>query len=195
MAVGADRITGCDHTTIRQAGFRTMGSGCHLLAVGGPSDVVARTAARINELESRWSRFLSTSEVSALNAGTGLPMVVSDGMLELVERALQARTETDGLFEPSFFGDVIRAGYDRSFDQLRDEVAPGVSELFQGSVVVIGPSVVLAPGAGFDPGGIGKGLAADLVCAEMREAGAEGASMNLVAMSGYPVSLRTGWDG
>ena len=34
--------------------------------------------------------------------------------------ALQARTDTAGRFDPTVLGDVIRAGYDRSFDELSD---------------------------------------------------------------------------
>ena len=37
----------------------------------------------------------------------------------------------------------------------------------------------LPAGSGFDPGGIGKGLAADIVSAELLAAGARGACVNL----------------
>jgi thiamine biosynthesis lipoprotein len=40
-------------------------------------------------------------------------------------------------------------------------------------------SVALAPGVTVDPGGIGKGLAADIVVAELMELGATGAMVNL----------------
>jgi FAD:protein FMN transferase len=39
--------------------------------------------------------------------------------------------------------------------------------------------VRLPPGTGFDPGGIGKGLAADMICSELMADGAEGACVNL----------------
>ena len=39
--------------------------------------------------------------------------------------------------------------------------------------------MTLSPGVGFDPGGIGKGLAADLLVHQLIEAGAEGACVSL----------------
>lgn len=179
----------------RELCFRAMGSDCQLIAVAGPDDLIDRAEQRVGQLESRWSRFIATSEVATLNAATGLPLVVSDDTLELVERSLAARAMTDGRFEPTVLGDVIRAGYDRSFERLPADVPAGVSDLFQGAITVIGPSVVMTPGAGFDPGGIGKGLAADIVCREMRAAGAGGACVNLggdVRVSGLAPDGR-GW--
>jgi thiamine biosynthesis lipoprotein len=56
-------------------------------------------------------------------------------------------------------------------------------------------TVTLPPGVTFDPGGIGKGLAADLVAAELVGAGAAGALVNLggdLRALGMPPA-HTGW--
>jgi FAD:protein FMN transferase len=159
--------------------FRAMGSDCHLIVVGGTADLITEARERIEQLERRWSRFLPDSEISTLNERAGIPMVVSDDTLLLVERALRAREMTNGLFEPTVLGDLMRAGYDRSFDQLGDRLQPVFTDLGQGPVAVVGPTVVLAPGTGFDPGGIGKGLAADMVAREVVMAGADGVCVNL----------------
>ena len=46
-------------------------------------------------------------------------------------------------------------------------------------IEIVGDTVRLPDGIGFDPGGIGKGLAADLVVEELLAAGADGACVNL----------------
>ena len=92
----------------------------------------------------------------------------------------------------------MRAGYDRSFDARlgasaglspepevetpveRDELGHHhLRRLVTGcsDIEIDGAAVCLPEGTGFDPGGIGKGLAADLVTEELLEAGAEGACL------------------
>src|SRR5205814_4638480 len=73
------------------------------------------------------------------------------------------------------------AGYDRSFDELGPAGGDTTSPLAAGAagIEIDGDRVRLPAGVGFDPGGIGKGLAADLVVAEALAAGAAGACVNL----------------
>ena len=155
-----------------------MGSECHVIVVGGHPDAVGAARSRIDELERRWSRFVPTSEISILNRSQGIPVLVSEDTRLLVARALEANHITGGRFDATVLGDIIRAGYDRPFDQLPGDPR-GINDLFPGSINVIGPTVLLAPGTGFDPGGIGKGLAADMVAAELSAAGAAGVCINL----------------
>ena len=86
-----------------------------------------------------------------------------------------------GAFDPTVLGAMLRAGYDRSFDQMGPNPAPGFSTLVVGSadVHLEGNEVCVPEGCGFDPGGIGKGLAADLVAEEVMAAGALGACVNV----------------
>jgi thiamine biosynthesis lipoprotein len=77
---------------------------------------------------------------------------------------------------------VIRAGYDRSFDDLpATRSRRPASHLTVGcaDIEVTDHHVTLPEGTGFDPGGIGKGLAADLIGREIRAAGADGVCVNL----------------
>ncbi len=160
--------------------FRAMGSDAHLVVVGGPAHLSAWARRRIEELERRWSRFVPDSEVSRLTRNAGSWVEVSDDTVLLVQRAVEAWRLTGGSFDPTVLGSVIRAGYDRSFEAL--EPSPhGASPLLAGCVdiEVTGHSVRLPAGTGFDPGGIGKGLAADLVATELVAAGARGALVNL----------------
>jgi FAD:protein FMN transferase len=167
--------------------FRAMGSDAHVVVVGDDEDSLLATArGRVDDLEQRWSRFLPDSEVSALNRAAGTSVAVSDETIELVRRAVDAEQLSGGSFNATVLGDMLRAGYDRSFDQLRDHSADrhtgaGLSALALATepIDVVGNRVRLPSATGFDPGGIGKGLAADIVVRETLAAGAAGVCVNL----------------
>jgi thiamine biosynthesis lipoprotein len=161
--------------------FRAMGSDAHVIVVGGPPGGAERARRRIDDLEARWSRFRPDSEISELTRRAGEWVPLSADSLLLVERALEAWRLTVGRFDPTVLGAVIRAGYDRSFELLDRPASGGVSPLAVGAagIEVDGERVRLPPGVGFDPGGIGKGLAADLAVADALADGADGACVNL----------------
>ena len=158
-----------------------MGSDAHLIVVGGDDGLVELARRRIDELERRWSRFLADSEVNALNRRAGEVVPVSADTALLVRRAVEAWRLSGGTFDPTLLGAIIRAGYDRSFERLGPTPAPAWSPLRSGvdGIEVTGDLVRLPAGSGFDPGGIGKGLAADLVAADVLAAGAAGVCVNL----------------
>ncbi len=160
--------------------FRAMGSDCELVVVGEPA-IADGARARIDDLERRWSRFIDDSEVNQLNRTAGRPVRVSPPTVELVVRSVDAWRLSGGAFDPTVLGAVLRAGYTTSFDQLGGAPAPGPSLLGVGAadIVVDGDAVCLPAGTGFDPGGIGKGLAADIVAVEALAAGADGACVNM----------------
>jgi len=161
--------------------FRAMGSDAHVIVVGGPADSATRARARIDQLEQRWSRFIADSEISVLNRSAGEYVEVSDDTRLLVERAIEAWRISGGSFDPTVLGAVIRAGYDRSFDTLGDAPSAGISALLLGctDIEITEHGVRLPAGTGFDPGGIGKGLAADLVAEATMAEGADGVCINL----------------
>jgi thiamine biosynthesis lipoprotein len=162
-----------------EARFAAMGSDAHVVVVG-PTVLLDRARRRIEDLERLWSRFRDDSEVSRLTQAAGRPIEVSPETLELVVRSTQAWRLSGGLFDPTVLGDVVRAGYDRSFDRLAGTERTD-SALITGcsDIEIRGRQVRLPAGTGFDPGGIGKGLAADIVAREMLAAGARGICVNL----------------
>ena len=172
--------------------FRAMGSDCHVIVVGGPAGLAEQAKERIDELECRWSRFRPDSEISRLNERAGRPIAVSDETVELLQRAMDAWRLSGGSFDPTLLGAVIRAGYDRTFE----EIGPGSgrSLLHAGAdrIVIEGNVVTIPEGVGFDPGGIGKGLAADMVAVATTRAGADGVAIN---MGGDVRTTGTGPDG
>jgi thiamine biosynthesis lipoprotein len=179
-----------------------MGCDAHLIVTGADSELADSLVERLVELEQRWSRFIPDSELSRLNAGSGAPTVVSHETMMLIERAVWAWQKTSGRFDPTVLSAVISAGYSRSFEQLADVLVnttgaeqtqvPGCAD------IEINPSinlVQLPAGVGIDPGGIGKGLAADLVAVQAVEAGATAALVSLggdLRVAGDPPD--EGWE-
>ncbi|MEO5842152.1 MAG: FAD:protein FMN transferase [Acidimicrobiales bacterium] len=161
--------------------FRAMGSDAHVVIVGGPDDGAERARARIDQLEQRWSRFIEDSEVSILNRKAGEYVEVSQDTRLLVELAIEAWRISGGSFDPTVLGAVIRAGYDRSFETLGDAPKAGLSSLLLGctDIEITDRGIRLPAGTGFDPGGIGKGLGADIVAEDAMASGADGVCVNL----------------
>lgn len=168
-----------------------MGSSARVIVIGGPPGLVRRAEDRVADLELRWSRFLPHSELSRLNdAPHGRPTIVSPDTFLLLDRAVQAWKLTDGRFDPTVLDALVAHGYHRTFTELNagEETRPTVDR-----AEMPGPTpgcasveldarlhaVTLPVGASIDPGGIGKGLAADLVAEELLAAGAEGVLVDL----------------
>jgi thiamine biosynthesis lipoprotein len=178
--------------------FRIMGStGRVLVCAPDAADLARRARARLIDLEHRWSRFRDDSEVSWMNRLNGHDVVVSPETVLLVERALDGWHATGGCFDPTVLGAVLRVGYTADFH----DVAVGAADaadvtryaLHSGAggihVDAAASTVRLPDGVGFDPGGIGKGLAADLACRELVDAGATGVCIDVggdVRVEGRP---------
>ncbi|MHB1925368.1 MAG: FAD:protein FMN transferase [Acidimicrobiales bacterium] len=158
-----------------------MGTACHLIVTGGPEGLLDTLRQRVDELDWRWSRFRPDSELSRLNASPEEFMEVSQDTLTLIRRGIQGWKQTGGVFDPTLLGPLIRAGYDRDFDAVAAGPARGRSDLGAGcgGIVIREGAVRLPAGTGFDSGGLGKGLAADLVALQALRAGATGACINL----------------
>lgn len=168
-----------------------MGTDCHLLVVGpGGAAAVDRGVERIRDLEQRWSRFLPDSEISQLNGAGERAIALSPETMILIERAILAWRLTDGRFNPLMQRQLTELGYDRTFEELaaqptagcepedpkHERPAMGCDEII---VDHRAGTVQLPEGVGFDGGGIGKGLASDLVATELVSVGAWGALVNL----------------
>ena len=157
-----------------------MGSTATVIVAGSRS-LLAGAARRLADLEAKWSRFLPHSEVTRLNESRSVAVKVSADTRLLVERALTAWSATGGAFDPSILDAIVGWGYDRPFDEI-DVRTPSVPTRTPGAdrvAVDHAAGTVHLGGAGFDPGGIGKGLAADIVAGELVDAGATAALVNV----------------
>jgi len=148
-------------------------------------------AARLTQLERRWSRFVDDSEICRLGRSAG-PLEVSADTRLLVAWCVTAFRRSRGRFDAGVLAALEKQGYDRSFDEVleRSPAAtpapiPAAGKPLRGpgcDEIVIDDdagTVTLPAGLRLDPGGIAKGLAADLVTAELLASGAAGACVNV----------------
>jgi thiamine biosynthesis lipoprotein len=162
-----------------------MGSTAELVIVGDAGSGLAHWAtARIEELEALWSRFRPESELNHICrlAGAG-PVPASAETLDVVGRAVALWYVTDGRFDPTIRKALEAGGYDRTF--------PLVSPVGPAAAAHVAPgcdgvridrdhgTIALPEGTQLDLGGVGKGLAADLVATGLVERGALGACVAL----------------
>jgi thiamine biosynthesis lipoprotein len=101
----------------------------------------------------------------------------------LIERAIEAWDRTGGAFDPTVLPALIASGYDRDFRELPPDVptdrSPPVPSPGCADIRIVGQEITLPAGTAIDPGGIGKGLAADLAVDLVMAAGATGACVNI----------------
>ena len=185
--------------------FRVMASEAQVI-VNGPShtdeEAFAATIDFLGHLESRWSRFLTDSDVTRLNNAAGVPVEVDPTSVTLVTTMIEAWRVTDARFDPSVLPALVAAGYDTSLVDSHHVTAlpgrhaePGPAILVDMGDIEIDPEenvIALPLGLVIDPGGIGKGLAADLAVARLLDQGSRGALVSIggdMAMRGTPPTL------
>lgn len=165
--------------TMRRA-YRAMSCTANAVVVGpDPARLLDHVGRRLVELERRWSRFLDDSEVSGLNSAGGSPRRCSTDTVALVEALVHAWHATAGAFDPTLLGTLVDVGYaaSRSDATVRTSLPGDVRPVGRPDRVLVDQTsgiVRLPPGTTLDPGGLGKGLAADLIARELVDLGAEG---------------------
>ena len=145
-----------------------MGSKVVVEVTDGAPGHLSLARDRLAFLEARWSRFRVSSDLSRLNAAQGEPVVVDESTIELLEAMVHGYTLTDGSFDPTLLAPLVRLGYAASVHDpaLVTDLPIGVQRRghIRGLVVDLNEMTVrLPPGTAVDAGGIGKGLAADMV--------------------------------
>ena len=113
---------------------------------------------RIARLEACWSPFLPDSDVSRLNRADGAPIAVRPATVTLLQAMAEATVVTGGAYDPTVPGHRRRRARRGSTPSPIDPDGAW--------------SCSRPPGSASIPGGIGKGLAADLVVADTMAAGA-----------------------
>jgi thiamine biosynthesis lipoprotein len=135
------------------------------------------------ELERTWTRFDPSSEVCELNEHAGRLTILSPVTYELVSLAEHARRATSGAFNPLLLDHLVELGYDRTWESVPrvDGVLPPARWVSTEAIELYPEisAVRLPPGTRFDPGGIGKGMAGDMVAASLQAAGAEAVQVEL----------------
>ena len=180
-----------------RAQFRAMGTTISLLL---PDAQYQQGTQIVQELFALWeqtlSRFLPESELSLLNNKSGVPVVMSELLYAVLKTALDAAKATQGVYDPTLLRQMVRIGYDRTFDELPAN-QPATS-------ITISPGggwreiqldekrrrVTLPPGVGLDFGGIAKGMAVDAALSSLQQVGIDTALVNAggdLAVLGVPL--------
>ena len=177
-----------------------MGSPSEIL-VDGPGELIRDGFSRLRHLEKTWSRFLPDSELNRLPARRGDWLECSDDLVAALQLCQHMHAETRGLFDPSIRTSLEQLGYDRTFAEIVEQssrssdVPEAVPATGLAGLQISNHWVRLADGLSIDLGGIGKGLAADLVANELIAAGANSAYVSLggdIHSAGEPVD-ENGW--
>ena len=171
------------------------------------------STGHLAHLEQCWSRFIATSDTTRINqlgrAGGG-QLTVDPSTIALLTAMVEGFQRTAGRFDPAVLPALIAAGYAASRLDPSQSVElpdPSAGSGLDPSVewrpsswhdVELEPStntVTVPSGLVLDPGGIGKGLAADLAVGRLLAAGATGALVEIggdLAMAGTPPDA-SGW--
>ncbi|MEZ5226256.1 MAG: FAD:protein FMN transferase [Acidimicrobiales bacterium] len=186
---------GADHVA-RLIG-RAMGTDVDITVVGPnglAEDLANEALGRLGNLEALWSRFRSDSEISRLNRANGEFVIVGDETRRLLRTAIDAWELSGGFVDATKLEALLAAGYDRSFELLaadrssaerarpiddRRSPQPPLRRHGPTDIEITATAARLPMGIGFDPGGIGKGLAADLVSAAIMRRGADGVCIDV----------------
>jgi thiamine biosynthesis lipoprotein len=152
--------------------FDALGSTCELMSLGSGQAALERCEKWIRDAEACFTRFLPDSELAGLNGSDGRYVPVSPEMFAMLQAALWAFEESDGLVNAAILPALAAAGYDRPFRQgLTEPSAIHATQLRPLPEVLIldqaTRSAALAPGAALDLGGIAKGALADLIIDEL----------------------------
>jgi thiamine biosynthesis lipoprotein len=172
--------------TVDERHVTVMGTTAHIVLVDGGRRAASMAIDRLRDLERRWSRFLPDSEISRLNDHAGSPEPVSAETALLVGLAQDGWRRTAGRYDPTLLHALRAAGYTDAVPRralTRSDVAtPSHHDPDLCGRIVLdrrAGTVRLPATAGFDPGGIGKGLAADLVAGDLVAAGVPGVCVNV----------------
>ncbi len=152
--------------------FRAMNTDIQLGAEG-PEEAVetgfGQARAFIEACEKRFTRFSDESELSQLNHCAGKWFEASTEMFDVISEAVVLHRQTRGLFDPAVLPALERAGYDRTYDEIRKHgaffapvpIPPSLHRFGDMRLDSIRRRIWLPPDLRIDLGGIAKGWIAE----------------------------------
>src|SRR2546423_14790297 len=102
---------------LRSRHFDALGSTCELLSLGSGQAALERCEQWVRDAEARFTRFIPESELAGLNASGGRYVPVSPELFAMLQAALWAFEESEGLVNAAVLPALAAAGYDRPFRQ------------------------------------------------------------------------------
>ena len=169
--------------------------GCDVVVSGGSTSAHAAIEGLFHERNATFSRFEPNSELNRVNAGNGKPVQVSTEFAAMVALAIDAARETGGLVDPTLGAELVAAGYDADFDQLRSDgraAASTVAPRSREAVRLTARQIVVPPGVLLDLNGVVKGKTVDDALALLEGDGSVSAGGDLAARGGLVARLPGG---
>jgi FAD:protein FMN transferase len=169
---------------VHAGSWRAMGCDVDVVIVGGSQDLLHLARTSIDHLERRWSRFVPDSDISRLNHAAGSNVHIDPATVVLLQAMLDGWRATGGSFDPTLLAPLVGLGYASSWHDESVVTSLPRGALLRGDLDQLTidherNTAATPRGMCLDAGGIGKGLAADLVVAQLMEAGARGASISI----------------
>ena len=188
-------------TPTQRIDFQAMGTSFFCILVGADQEICDATFNLANKLETKWSRFIPDSELMLLNNNPDSMHVVSDTTLRLVSEMKLGYELTQGLYSANVLGELIDLGFAESRVNSANVTtwqarAHSSADLSDVVIDLEAKSVSVPSGVALDAGGIGKGLAADLMSDYAMQLGAMGVAVFAggdVAVKGMAVDA-AGWQ-
>jgi thiamine biosynthesis lipoprotein len=187
--------------TIERIDFHAMGTEFFCIVTEPEPGLFDNIYELAVDLDSKWSRFKPTSELMQLNNSPEVAIAISPGTIRLIKEMKNAYEISGGLYDPNVLGAMIDAGFASSKDdasnisiwKARENSANSIMDV---EINELNSTATIPLGVGLDAGGIGKGLAADLIATRAIELGA----MGIAVFAGGDVTVRgisesgEGWE-
>lgn len=151
-----------------------MGTSFHIILPAGDEFALQKIERRVRELESKWTRFDPMSELMQLNQSAGTANYVSEDTILLLKAMSNGFEITAGAFNPTQLGAMNDLGYDHSLNNSSQASAVFDDRRIHRNNLQISIQdkfVQIPADMALDAGGIGKGLAADLLATELSAEG------------------------
>lgn len=159
-----------------------MGGHGTISIVGGGDALLDECWALADTCEQLWSRFIPDSDISRINWSEGAPVKIAPLTRQLIATMVAGNTLSLGTYDPTLLPQVLAAGYTASAVSPEKTTSLPASARTPGNLAGIeftDDSVIVPLGTTLDPGGIGKGFAADLIAEFALTHGAFGVMVEL----------------
>ena len=173
---------------------RFSSMGCTVVVAGATRLELDAVRRLFEDREATFSRFRAGSELSRVNARSGRVVSISPLFARMLERALGAAVQTDGLVDPTLGRALEAAGYDRDFAQLAPAASPAAAgpRGAPGSVRLADGLLWVPEGVQLDLNGVVKAGAVDDALSLMGGEGFISAGGDLATRGAVDVALPGG---
>jgi thiamine biosynthesis lipoprotein len=150
-----------------QQQFKALGSEVAITLVGSQYEAYVTSIfnelhIKVDDFEKRFSRFITSSELTFFNSSAGQKTRLSLQFIDLLKVARDLSIKTEGIYNPFILPDLQRAGYMSSWNNDYDPIDYSERKLFYpGDIEIYDDSAKIPTSSAIDFGGIGKGYLLD----------------------------------